>query len=542
MTGSSSKDRPLRVLIVGGGIAGLTLALALEKAPVLIEYLLFEARDTLAPNLGASIGLAPNGSRILDQLGVYEDLEKLLEPITSAGLHDAHGNCLTGERSDIFNLVYKRMSYPVAFLERQSLLETLSRHIQRKDRILTNKKVQSIKQDEEMATIFCADGTSYSGDIVVGADGIHSITRREMWRAAETGGHFNCKAEQESEFATYLQCPTVTDHCLELSAEYRCLFGISDPVSGLEPGSYDVTHSRDVSTLVITGKGGKVYWFVFARLARVYRGPDIPRLTPQDAEQFAMTYQHLPIRPSSSVILQDIWKARLQTTLTALEEADFAHWTHGRIVCVGDSIHKMTPNSGAGGMLAIESAAALANSMHRLATESNAGFLSNAQQIARTLSNFEHTMHPRASAVIKSAAAATRLQALRGIKEQLITRYILPYAGDLAANDACSSWIGAERIQYLPVPPRSLVGTASFNPTQGIGRKEKIWRRAAVTIPLLAAAWTGYSLRQAEGASTPHVRQDQGLLLSFWSNFGIWFAIMLIESARRANQFNLLRL
>lgn len=542
MTGSSSKDRPLRLLIVGSGIAGLTLALALEKAPVFIEYLLFEARDTLAPDIGASIGLAPNGSRILDQLDVYEDLEKLLEPITSAGLHDARGNRLTGERSDIFNLVFKRMSYPVAFLERQSLLESLSRHIQRKACILTNKKVQSVKQDEEMATIFCADGSSYSGDIVVGADGIHSITRREMWRAAEIGGHFNCKAEQESESADYLQRPTVTHHYLELGAEYRCLFGISDPVSGLEPGSYDVTHSREVSTLVITGKGGKVYWFVFARLARVYRGPDIPRFTPQDAEQLAMAYQHLPIRPRSSVILLDIWKARLQATLTALEEADFAHWTQGRIVCVGDSIHKMTPNSGSGGMLAIESAAALANSMHRLALESDTGSLSKAQQIGRTLSNFEHTMHPRASAVIKSAAAVTRVQALRGIKERLITRYVLPYAGDLAANDACSSWIGAERIQYLPIPPRSLVGTTTFNPTQGIGREEKTWRRAAVTIPLLAAAWTGYSLRQAPVTRTPNVHRDQALLLSFWSNLGIWFAIMLIESARRANQLNLLRL
>lgn len=58
--------RPFRVIIGGGGIAGLTLANALEKAKV--DYLLLEGRDTISPQVGASIGIHPNGSRIFDQL------------------------------------------------------------------------------------------------------------------------------------------------------------------------------------------------------------------------------------------------------------------------------------------------------------------------------------------------------------------------------------------------------------------------------------------------------------------------------------------
>jgi 2-polyprenyl-6-methoxyphenol hydroxylase-like FAD-dependent oxidoreductase len=58
--------RPFRVIIGGGGIAGLTLANALEKAN--IDYILLEGRDTVAPQVGASIGIHPNGTRILDQL------------------------------------------------------------------------------------------------------------------------------------------------------------------------------------------------------------------------------------------------------------------------------------------------------------------------------------------------------------------------------------------------------------------------------------------------------------------------------------------
>jgi len=101
----------ITVLIVGGGVAGLSLANALEKADFNIEYRILESRDTIAPQVGASIGLAPNGCRILDQLGCYEDIESLLEPVKSIGLHDHNGNDLImdmGGRSDAFSLIESR--------------------------------------------------------------------------------------------------------------------------------------------------------------------------------------------------------------------------------------------------------------------------------------------------------------------------------------------------------------------------------------------------------------------------------------------------
>lgn len=87
MTPSKTK---FRVIIVGGGIAGLTLANALQNAG--IDFLVLEGRSEIAPSIGASIGLFPNGSRILDQLGCYEELENLAEPIRFVGYHDCHGN------------------------------------------------------------------------------------------------------------------------------------------------------------------------------------------------------------------------------------------------------------------------------------------------------------------------------------------------------------------------------------------------------------------------------------------------------------------
>jgi hypothetical protein len=70
---SSSLKMPrsnFKVIIVGGSVAGLTLAHMFEKAN--INYTILEARDTISPQLGASIVIMPNGARILDQLGVFE--------------------------------------------------------------------------------------------------------------------------------------------------------------------------------------------------------------------------------------------------------------------------------------------------------------------------------------------------------------------------------------------------------------------------------------------------------------------------------------
>jgi 2-polyprenyl-6-methoxyphenol hydroxylase-like FAD-dependent oxidoreductase len=84
-----SKSSDFRVIIVGGGIAGLTLANALQHAGV--DYLLLEARAEIAPQVGASIGIMSNGSRILDQLGCYENIWENTTPLKWAGDHYKSG-------------------------------------------------------------------------------------------------------------------------------------------------------------------------------------------------------------------------------------------------------------------------------------------------------------------------------------------------------------------------------------------------------------------------------------------------------------------
>ena len=79
------KDSGFRIIIVGGSIAGLTLAHCLDKA--VIEYIVLERSDNILSQAGASIGILPNGARILDQLGLYDAVESEIEPLDRSHIY-----------------------------------------------------------------------------------------------------------------------------------------------------------------------------------------------------------------------------------------------------------------------------------------------------------------------------------------------------------------------------------------------------------------------------------------------------------------------
>ena len=89
-----------KVIIAGGGIAGLTLANMLEKFG--LNYTILESHSEIAPAVGASIGLFPNGLRILDQIGCYEqilDIFKGEDPYRMTYVRDRRGKVLAIQHS-----------------------------------------------------------------------------------------------------------------------------------------------------------------------------------------------------------------------------------------------------------------------------------------------------------------------------------------------------------------------------------------------------------------------------------------------------------
>lgn len=65
------------------------------------------------------------------------------------------------------------------------VLQALYDHLKSKDKVLTNKRVVKVSHQNSGVDVTTKDGTVYRGDILVGADGVHSAVRTEMWKIAE---------------------------------------------------------------------------------------------------------------------------------------------------------------------------------------------------------------------------------------------------------------------------------------------------------------------------------------------------------------------
>lgn len=178
-----------------------------------------------------------------------------------------------------------------------------------------------ISQNPSSVTVKCQDGSSYTGDILVGADGIHSIVHKKMQ------DHIDSKTPGA----------TAKDR-KGLSAEFSCIFGISKGVEVDPKGGFHRTYTKGYSTIVSTGKSGAVYWFLFSRLDRKYFGKEIPRFSEKDAEEAVKPF--LNMCATDKIKYGEIWENRTVANMCCVEESQNEHWTSDRMVCLGDAVHK----------------------------------------------------------------------------------------------------------------------------------------------------------------------------------------------------------
>lgn len=174
--------------------------------------------------------------------------------------------------------------------------------------------------------------------------------------------------------------------------------------------------------------------------------------------------------------------------MVATEEAQNDIWTWGRFVCAGDSIAKSTPNAGAGGNASIESAAALANALHELVNQDNTTEITYSD-VQKVLTRYHDSRKERSEGIVKDANALTRIEAFATVGDELIAKWLFPYAGDYMADLIAAVVVGAAKIDFLPEPERSKTATMPFHPEHGIGKGDSIWMRLLKGSPLLVCAF-----------------------------------------------------
>lgn len=167
----------MRVIIVGGGVAGLALALALRRQD--IDYVVLEQAAKFEA-VGAGIQLSPNATRTLGYMGVMERLEaRTVRP----GSHrfvswDTGEPLLTTPLGDAVNDAF---GTPYLHAHRADLLDAILAEIGDDSRIQMNAHVDQVGENGRKAWAELSDGTRIEGDVLVAAEGVRSQIREQMF-------------------------------------------------------------------------------------------------------------------------------------------------------------------------------------------------------------------------------------------------------------------------------------------------------------------------------------------------------------------------
>jgi salicylate hydroxylase len=171
------------VLIAGGGIGGLAAALALLRAEIDVDV--YEQARELR-EVGAGVQISANGNRTLYALGLQTAMEALA--VETQGKEIRLWN--TGQTWKLFDLgpvSVERYGYPYCTVWRPDLLAVLAGAVNaiKPDAIHLGAKCERFADDDGRVTLHLSDGRTCTGDMLVGADGVHSSIRSQLFGAGK---------------------------------------------------------------------------------------------------------------------------------------------------------------------------------------------------------------------------------------------------------------------------------------------------------------------------------------------------------------------
>jgi len=352
-------SRPETILIVGGGIAGMTASAALAQQG--FKVTLLESAPQFG-EIGAGLTLTPNAMKGLDSIGICELAAGVgVEPTRQRIQHWRDGHTIVQ-----FDRSTQRAKYgaPYITVHRADLHDVMTGAARQAgvDMVAGANVVSS-----EGTAVTCADGRTFSADVLVGADGVKSVIRQRFESAA----------------------PHFTGH-----VAWRCLVPVTPDLQDLSdfPG-------------IIIGPGAmmnrynvrqsKIMNFVF--FARQEGWNEEGWTTPADPAELESIYGHWcddAKRLIAAAIRQPLFKWAINA------RKPLASWTlDGNVTLLGDAAHAMTPFLGHGAACGIEDAVVLARA------------LAASDSAAEGLARYEQARHERATFIqLESNANADRMQ------------------------------------------------------------------------------------------------------------------------------------
>jgi 2-polyprenyl-6-methoxyphenol hydroxylase-like FAD-dependent oxidoreductase len=300
----------MRVIVVGGGIGGLSIAIALRRAG--IETTVLERTSKLEA-AGAGITLFGNAMRGLERLGVRDAVAGRSAVARRVAILSRSGATLSEMPPDLFA--------ESTATHRGDLQDALA---EAAGELRLNSDVTTVKQDDDGVSVLLADGSEERGDLVVGADGVQSVVRRRLWPDAQP------------RYAGYTAWRGVTQF-------------------PLEAGRLTESWGRGQRFGLVDIGRGRTYWFATKNAPESEQDEPAGRraeLLRRFSDWHKPVRQVLESADESSILRNDVYY---------LDPLDT--WSRGRVVLLGDAAHATTPGIGQGAAQAIEDAVVLGRAL-----------------------------------------------------------------------------------------------------------------------------------------------------------------------------------
>lgn len=318
-------EKAMRVLIAGGGVGGLTAALAFLKAGHQVE--LFEQASHIS-EVGAGLQLSPNAMKVLDALGAEARVARdAFRPRAQELRFGRSGAMILSIPLREASLARWRGEY--LHIHRADLVEALQGSVLDRSpgAIRTSARVTGYEQEHGRVRVSLSDGSSAEGDLLIGADGIHSVIRHQM------------AGPDSPRFTGHIAWRTVV------------------PVSRL--GDYPPPETAAV--WVGRRRHAVTYRLRRGSLANFVGVVESQEAGLEDWNATGAREQALQdFRGWNPVILRLIDEAPTLMRWALYDRPELPSWVDGRVVLMGDACHPMLPFMAQGAAMAIEDAWLLA--------------------------------------------------------------------------------------------------------------------------------------------------------------------------------------
>src|SRR3954451_19141583 len=333
------KPMSLKVIVAGAGGGGLTTAIALRQAG--IDAQVYEQAEDLR-QIGAGLHLWTNATRVLQGLGVAEELGQHASELKTAEFRTASGSLLASwPQAEIS----KENGAPTLQISREELSKVLSGVV---GDVHLNKQVTGFEEADDHVTVSFADGTTETADAVVGADGLRSAVRAQIL------------GEEAPREAGY----TVWRGIFTGASEHK------------EPGRFCSVWGRGQPFVFYDLGFDVLYWM------------SVSSNEGADTSRGEAVKQHLIERHQG-------WMKPIEALIAATDPAEIhrtviydrppvERWSTKRATLLGDAAHPMTFNVGQGACQAIEDAAVLARTLKSEPDVASALRGYEAERMART--------------------------------------------------------------------------------------------------------------------------------------------------------------